>query len=50
MVTEGFELQDHIQDLQNVQNYDIPNERDVQNEDPAVLLEGKQLSLVVDLQ
>jgi condensin complex subunit 1 len=39
----SFDLQDEIQALRDVQNYEIPNEHDIQTEDPARLLEGKVL-------
>lgn len=40
---ESFELQDNIQALQDVESYDIPNERDIQAENPAAILEGERI-------
>lgn len=37
---ESFELQDEIQNLQDVDQYEIPNEDKFTNEEPDELLEG----------
>ena len=40
----GFELQDEIQALQDIQSYVIQNEHDIHTEDPGALLEGAYLA------
>ena len=39
----GFELQDEIQALQDIESYIIQNEHDFTVEDPGALLEGASL-------
>lgn len=36
----AFELQDELQALQDIETYEIPNDRDFSTEDPEALLEG----------
>ena len=40
-MVSNFELQDELQALADVQNYEIPNERDPESEDVDKLLEGQ---------
>ncbi|KAF8644919.1 hypothetical protein AX16_008201 [Volvariella volvacea WC 439] len=39
-MADGFELQEELQHLQNISEYDIPNEHDPNSEDPLRLLEA----------
>lgn len=40
-MSDDFELQDEIQQLQDIHSYIIPNEHDLHSENPVQLLEGK---------
>jgi condensin complex subunit 1 len=40
-MSDRFELQDEIQALQDIENYNIQNDHDPNSEDMAALLEGK---------
>jgi condensin complex subunit 1 len=40
-MTVNFDLQDELQALSDIQNYEIPNEHDPDSEDVERLLEGK---------
>ena len=37
---DAFDLQEETQALQELETYEISNERDIYNEDPGALLEG----------
>lgn len=39
-----FDLQEELQNLQNLNEYEIPNEHDPSSEDPVRLLEGEHLA------
>jgi condensin complex subunit 1 len=38
-MSASFELQDELQELQDIANYDIPNEQDPNSHDPGPLLQ-----------
>jgi hypothetical protein len=40
-MADTFDLQDHIQALQDIENYEIPGEEDLRDDGAAGLLEGK---------
>ena len=38
-MSDGFELQDELQSLQDVSSYEIPNEHDIHDTEPGPLLQ-----------